>query len=266
MPSDDAGLTCASIAGDLRALGLTAGRTLLLHASLRSMGWVDGGAATVVRAVRDVLGPGGTLVVATTTAGNSDTSREYRARVAGLTPAQVRAYRDAMPPFDRATTPTIGAGRIAEEVRTTPGAIRSAHPQSSFAAIGPQARRLMKDHRIGCHLGERSPLAALYTAAAWILLAGVSYESCTAMHLAEYRYVPSPPRRVYRCVVRYRGGRQWRSYTDVVLDDSDFGVIGKSLDETVVRHRGYVGTAECRLMPMRHVVDFATEWMREHRR
>jgi aminoglycoside 3-N-acetyltransferase len=266
MSDHEAGLSSADIVRDLRALGLEADRTLLVNASLRVMGPVAGGAATVVHAVRDVLGPAGTLVAPTTTAENSDTSRAYLASVAGLTPAQVRAHRDSMPPFDRATTPATGAGRIAEQVRKTPGAIRSAHPQSSFAAVGPMARPLMKGHRIDCHLGEESPLGKLYTAGAWLLLLGVGFSSCTALHLAEYKYVPSPPRRTYRCVVRHRGRRQWRSYRDVVLDDSDFGVIGEVLDKNVDMRRGYIGNAESRLMPMRPVVDFVTNWMHEHRR
>src|SRR5262249_8511303 len=152
---------------------------------------------------------------------------------------------DGMPPFDRLATPATGAGRIAEEVRITLGAVRSAHPQSSFAAIGPHARSLMKGHRIDCHLGEQSPLGKLYAADAWVLLLGVGYSSCTALHLAEYRYVPSPPQRTYRCVVRYRGRRTWRQYRDVILDDSDFEAIGELLDKNVDMNRSYVGNAEC---------------------
>jgi aminoglycoside 3-N-acetyltransferase len=266
MKADDLGLTSADIARDLRALGLEDNRSLLLHASLRGLGRVAGGAATVVRAVRDVLGPGGTLVVPTTTAENSDTSRAYLAAVADLTPAQISEYRAVMPPFDRAATPTTSGGRIAEEIRTAAGAIRSAHPQSSFAAVGPLARPLMKNHRIDCHLGEESPLGKLYATEAWVLLLGVGYSTCTALHLAEYRYVSPPPRRTYRCVVKYRGTRQWRSYRDAVLDDSDFELIGEVIDKNVPMHRGYVGNAECRLMPMRPVVDLAIDWMRDHRR
>lgn len=265
MSRHDTDLTAADIAHGLRALGLEPNGVLLLHASLRGMGLVAGGAATVVGAVRDALGPAGTLVVSTTTAENSDTSRAYLASVAGMTPAQVKAHRDGMPPFDRTATPATLAGRIAEEVRTTSGAIRSAHPQSSFAAVGPRARSLMKDHKIDCHLGEESPLGKLYTAGTWVLLLGVGYSACTALHLAEYRYLPSPPQRTYRCVIRYRGHRQWRSYSDVVLDDSDFEAIGEDLDKNINVHRGYVGNAECRLMPMRLVVDTAANWMREHR-
>ena len=63
-----------SLAGDLRALGIGAGDVLLVHSSLRSLGWVSGGALAVVQALLDVLGPAGTLVVPSQTTGNRDPS------------------------------------------------------------------------------------------------------------------------------------------------------------------------------------------------
>jgi aminoglycoside 3-N-acetyltransferase len=252
------------LAGELRALGLPAGTTVLMHASLRALGWVDGGAKAVIGALRHVLGPAGTLVVPTTTATNSDSSRDHLATIDGMTLGEVRAYRAAMPPYGRTVTPAE-TGQIAEAVRINPDAIRSSHPQSSFAAIGPLARRLMSDHRIGCHLGERSPLGKLYAGGAWILLLGTGFQSCSALHLAEYRYTEDPPLRTYRCVVKYRGKPEWRTYRDVVLDDSDFVAIGEGLDKEIVRHHGLVGQADCRLLPLKETVDHATEWMRAHR-
>jgi aminoglycoside N3'-acetyltransferase len=55
-----------------------------------------------------------------------------------------------MPAFDRERTPT-GSGQSAEELRTTQGAVRSGHPQSSFAALGPRAAELMDGHAVNCH-------------------------------------------------------------------------------------------------------------------
>jgi aminoglycoside 3-N-acetyltransferase len=257
-------MNARELARDLRALGLPAGTTVLAHASLRAIGWVDGGAQAVIGALHDVLGPGGTLVMATTTAANSDTSRHHLDMIDGMAPWLVHAYRGVMPPYDEVVTPAE-TGQIAEAVRMSPGAFRSAHPQSSFAAIGPLASWLMRDHRLACHLGEDSPLGKLYASGAWILLLGVEYQACSALHLAEYRYKPNPPRKEYRCVVKLRGKSQWRTYSDVVLDDSDFAAIGTTLDKEVVSHRGYVGLADCRLIPLKAAVDRATEWMRNNR-
>jgi aminoglycoside 3-N-acetyltransferase len=264
VPPED-GYTPRSLAADLRRLGLQSGDVVLVHAATRRIGRVAGGAAGVAEALADVIGTEGTLVVPTQTADNSDTSSLHLSQIAGLTPGQSRRFRARMPPFDPVTTPSTGMGHLAEQVRTSPGAIRSAHPQTSFAALGPLADKLMSGHRLDCHLGEFSPLARLYEVDARILLLGVGYDVCTAFHLAEYRYHASPPRREYRCVVSQGGRRRWRRYEDVVLDDRDFGRLGADLEQVGVAATGWVGAAECRLLPLAPAVDFAVAWLHRHR-
>jgi aminoglycoside 3-N-acetyltransferase len=259
-------LTREALVADLRALGVRLGQTLLVHASLSAVGWVDGGPATVVEALHDSVGNAGTVVMPAITPENSTTSRVYRERTAGLSPRQVAEYHALMPPFDRLLTPAIKAGIIAETLRTMPGAVRSDHPQSSFAAMGEHAASLMAGHQLTSHFGEESPLAGLYDLPdAAILLLGVGYEACSALHLAEYRYAISPPTQVYRCVVSVNGNRRWVRYRDVVLDDEDFRIIGRHAEKRIEGALGNVGGAECHLMPLRDVVDFATGWMARHR-
>ncbi|MFE3449825.1 aminoglycoside N(3)-acetyltransferase [Nonomuraea sp. NPDC059194] len=247
-------MTGRELCVQLRRLGVAPGQVLLVHSSLSRVGEVA--AATAAWALREVVGQEGTLVVPTQTAGNSDTSREHLERIAGMTRAQVAAFRAAMPPFDPLTTPSTGMGRLAEHIRTTEGAVRSAHPQTSFAALGPMAAKLMDDHARDCHLGERSPLARLYAANAWILLMGVGYTSCTALHLAEYRR-PDPPVRTYRCVVE----EGWWEYQDVDLQDAHLGELGADLDKSGFSRKGGIGRAECRLLPLASAVDFAVNWL-----
>ncbi|MFY1637130.1 AAC(3) family N-acetyltransferase [Solwaraspora sp. WMMB335] len=64
-----------SIKEDLTALGLPPGTVVLLHSSLRAMGYVCGGAVAVVQAFLDVLTPDGTLVVPAQTPENRDPAR-----------------------------------------------------------------------------------------------------------------------------------------------------------------------------------------------
>lgn len=258
-------VTGERIVRDLRRLGVEAGQTLLVNASLSSLGWVRGGAPAVVAALREAVGPGGTIVMPAGTEENSNFSRAHRERIAGMSWDQLRAYRNQMPAFDKHATPS-GMGAIAETLRTTAGAVRSDHPQSSFAAIGPQAARLMDGHRLDSHLGEGSPLAKLYQQRASVLMMGVGFKYCTALHLAEYRYTRKPPTQTYACVVARNGERGWTGYQDVVLDDKDFEEIGKFLPDEVVVKQDYVGHAECSLMPLRNVVDFAVEWMARYRK
>lgn len=249
----------------LRELGVRPGQTLLVHASLRSIGWVDGGAPALLAALRQVVGVTGTVAAPTCTQENSMTSRAHRARIAGMTAAEVKEYRDTMPPFDKNTTPS-GMGAFAEALRTAEGAERSDHPQSSLAAIGPAAEYLMTGHQLNCHYGEDSPLAKFYKLDARVLLIGVGYRSCTAFHLAEYRYTPSPPWQTYACVIRQNGKRRWTSYQDVVLDDREFENIGRSFEKQADIRRCDVGKAKCRMLSFCDAVDFAVDWLSVNRR
>jgi aminoglycoside 3-N-acetyltransferase len=258
--------TRRSLVEALGALGLPGDRPTLVHASMRQVGPVDGGAATLLSALRTVVGRRAAVVVPAQTPDNSTTSPVFRAATAGLAPAEIARYVAGLSGFDRATTPSHGMGVFAEHVRRHPAAVRSAHPQTSFAAIGGDAARLMRGHRLESHLGEQSPLAALYAADATVLLLGVGFASCTAFHLAEYR-LPAPRRQAYRCFVRENGARRQVDFEGLKLDDSDFAELGAALElhAGATVHSGIVGAAVARALPMRPSVDFAVDWLGRHR-
>src|SRR5215467_1319735 len=121
--------TRASLAADLRALGLRPGSVVIVHSSLSSLGWVCGGPVAVVEALLDVLGPNGTLVVPTHSGDNSDPAEWRRPPVPETWWPIIREH---MPAYDPARTPSTGVGIIPETVRTWPGALRSNHPRTSF--------------------------------------------------------------------------------------------------------------------------------------
>src|SRR6478672_1909368 len=116
------------LVGDLRSLGLRREQDLLIHCSLRQVGWVEGGPATLLSAILEVASPEATLVVPTETTWNSLTSNAFRAVTAGLDAEKRARYVAAMPGFDPASTPSAGMGAFAEHVRTRPSASRSSHP------------------------------------------------------------------------------------------------------------------------------------------
>lgn len=263
----------AGIAADLRRLGVRPGMRVMAHASL-------GGTGLPAGALRDalvgVLGPHGTLVVPAFTPENSKTSSAHLARIAGLSEEEVRAFRERMPAFDRGLTPSQGMGALAEAVRTAPGAARSEHPQTSFAAVGEGARELCSGHPLTSHLGEESPLGKMCGEGWKVLMINVGFSVCTAFHLAEYR-IPKPPLRMYECVVKVNQpadpggqpgepkGEGWTAYEDIALDDSDFAEIGRSFPEDRV-HRGRVSRASAMLFSLPDAVDHALKWMTENRR
>jgi aminoglycoside 3-N-acetyltransferase len=254
--------TRVSLAGDLRALGVAAGDTLLVHASLSSLGWVCGGAVTAVDALLDVLGPAGTLVVPTHTGGNSDPAAWANPPVPE---AWWPAIRESMPAFDPDRTPSGGMGAMPEVVRNAPGAARSAHPQSSFAALGVRAEEITAGHVLESGMGEQSPLARLYDLGASVLLLGVGHANNSSFHLAEYR-VERPVRHRTASAVAAPGGRRWAPYDDIDLDSGDFEALGTDFDATGRTVAGPVGSAGCRLFAQRDAVDFAVGWLDRRRR
>jgi aminoglycoside 3-N-acetyltransferase len=252
--------TRASLAADLTTLGLAEGDTVLVHASLRAVGWVPGGPVAVAQALLDVLGPAGTLVVPTQTMHNSDPKHWSKPPVPE---AWWPVIREQLPAFDPAITPSRGIGALAELVRTWPGAVRSNHPHASFAAVGARAEPLMATHVLDSHLGEQSPLAALERVGARVLLLGVGFDVCTAFHLAEYR-VPSATTE-YACAMYTPRGREWVTYTDVATDSGDFGKLGAAYEPTATLARGLVGAADSRLFPLAEAVTFAVDWLSVNR-
>ena len=52
-----------SLSRDLRALGLAPGDTVMVHASVRAVGGVAGGPDQIHLAIKDAIGPDGTLLM-----------------------------------------------------------------------------------------------------------------------------------------------------------------------------------------------------------
>lgn len=235
---------------------MLSGETLLAHSSLSSLGWVSGGPVAVVQGLLDALGPRGTLVVPTQTGDLSDPALWADPPVP---PEWWETIRATMPPYDPRLTPTRAVGVIPETVRNWPGALRSAHPQTSFAALGPRAAAITDGHATDCRLGEHSPLARLEAMGARVLLLGVGYDSCTSFHLAEYR-IPAPRVRVGRPA---SGG--WEEVTEVSITSDRFDELGHDFERDRPVVRGTVGAAETRLFPVADAVAYAEKWLAIHR-
>ncbi|MFF0792148.1 aminoglycoside N(3)-acetyltransferase [Streptomyces spiralis] len=249
-------VTRTMIAEQVRALGVRPGETLLVHSSLSALGWVCGGAVAVVQGLLDALGPHGTLVVPTQTGDLSDPAGWSRPPVP---PEWWDTIRATMPVYDPRITRSLGVGVIPETVRTWPGARRSAHPHTSFAALGPRAAEMVGGHAVDCRLGERSPLARLEAAGARVLLLGAGYDACTCFHLAEYR-IPSPLVELGR-----PGPHGWEVVTEVSITSERFDELGHDFERDRPVARGTVGAAGARLFPLADAVAYAERWLAVHR-
>jgi aminoglycoside 3-N-acetyltransferase len=257
-------VTGSRIADDLRALGLTAGQCVMLHESVRAIGWVVGGPEVVLTSVLDVLGPDGSLMKLV---GSEDGTYE----VDDLPEAAKRAYLDERPAYQPERTRACREwGILCEYLRTLPGARRSAHPESSFAAIGARAEWLLEPHPLRHGYGPGSPLARLIEAEGKVLLLGAPLEAVTLLHHAEYTAALPHKRSVrYRAPVLVDGGRHWVELEEL---DSSRGIVawpGTDYFELIVRaflaaglaRSGRVGHAESHLLDARTLHDFGVAWM-----
>ena len=257
-------VTPSALARDLRSLGLEPGMTVIVHTSLTRIGWVPGGAQGVIEALLAALTDTGTLVMPAHTGHLSDPS-------GWVAPPVPKAWwpkiRTEMPAYDPALTPTRLMGTVAETFRRHPRAERSAHPHVSFAAMGPNADRIVGEHPLGSMFGERSPLARLYDLDAHVLLAGVDHGNNTSIHLGETRAeFPSKTRVEESAPMRVDGKRRWVKFEEWRPVDDDFATLGEDFALTGRERRGTLGWGEGRFMRVRAIVDFAQSWLSTHRR
>ena len=234
--------TPAELAADLDVLGEVRVRVMMVHASLRAIGPVDGGASVVIEAIRAALGPDGTILM-------------------------IIAANDGEP-FDRLSAPADpDIGVLAEVFRTHPGVVVNDHPAGRFAAVGPAAAALLEPQPLHDYYGPGAPLERLCEMGGAVLRLGANVDTVTLTHYAEYLARVPAKRRVER---RY----EWAGAGEIVvssLDDSD-GIadwepgdyFSQILIDFVDQERasvGSVGGYAAELLDAREFVAFATDWM-----
>ncbi|HTT35201.1 MAG TPA: AAC(3) family N-acetyltransferase [Thermoplasmata archaeon] len=258
--------TVASLAGDLRSLGLADGSTVLVHSSVSALGWVVGGGEAVLLAIEAAVGRDGTVMMPAYSMSAPEPSSWVRPPVPD---SWWELIRTDWPPFDPVLSPARRLGEVPELFRHQEGTVRSAHPNDSFCARGPNAERLVGGHSLDSAMGDGSPLARLYELDGLVLLLGVDHGSNSSLHLAEYRapWSTEVAHALRRARLTGRGTTLEVSFDDVELDSDDFAELGRELELLPGAVRtGPVGAGVGRLMRQRAAVDFAIDWLPKHRR
>lgn len=256
------------LCSELRALGINPGDTVMVHASLRALGPVEGGADGVVRALHDSVSPRGNLMAMVSWAHSP-----YAETLNGRTMSA--AQREAWPAFDpRTAPPEPEYGILNTAFLRQKDVERSNHPDSSMAAIGPQAAYLVHPHPKDHAYGPGSPLERLVAIDGKVLLLGAPLDAVTVLHYAEaLADIPNKRRVSYEAPVLDKAGKKiWLRVDE--LDSNgilDCYALEDGMDavETIAlayladgRHtQGKVGRATCYLLEAADIVQYGVTWL-----
>ena len=257
----------SDLANALLHLGVQPGDRLMIHASLRAIGPVEGGADGVLDALERAVGPDGTLFMIL----GAEIAHDF---VNHLPEAERPALLADAPPFDVATAPVLPeVGTLAEKFRKRPGTLVNDNPSGRFGASGRLAHDLLHDAPWHDYYGPRSPLDRFCRIGGRVLRLGASADTTTVLHYAEYLADLPNKRRVRRhYVCQGADGPETRAIE--CLDD-EHGIVdwpGEDYFATILREylatgraaQGRVGQAASELIDAADFVRFGAEWMTRH--
>lgn len=228
----------------LRELGIEQGMTLGVHASFKSLGPVDGGAAAIIEVLLEAVGQEGTLMMPTHSA-----------------PLEIWKQSD---------TPS-NCGYLTEYFRTYPGVKRSLHPTHACSAIGAKAEWLLAGHPTQGGEAPGCPFHRLAEAGGFIMMVGIKYNACTLLHVSEE--LEDVPYRKHACHESYArshlmitaDGREI-PYTPVTFPGCsyNFRQVETELHKAGLIKHGKVGNAECTLAKASDILEHGRAFLRSH--
>ena len=240
-------LTFENLVEGFRELGVKEGDTLLVHSSYKSLGEVDGGPETVIRALEAALGTDGdgTLIMPTF---NFDFNKGV--------PWDVRKTRSKM-------------GALTEIVRMNPRAKRVFHPFYSFAILGKHAE-MLGSLRYKSAYERNSVFGKLRELDGKIMVTGLSYNnSMTFFHHIEqmegvdYRFLKQ-----FTGEVTDENGVTYTDTFEMLVRDIDKGVMtmvdpmGALMEEAEIIKSRKIGEADVKLMKANEVYEFTAREMK----
>ncbi|WP_343518885.1 aminoglycoside 3-N-acetyltransferase [Sphingomonas sp.] len=250
------------LAADLRALGLAAGAPVMVHAALRRIGPVLGQGDAVIGALRDAVGPEGTI------AAYADWEADYEELLDehGRVPMW---WKPHVPPFDRDASRAVrDNGVFSELLRTTRGAVASRNPGARVVAIGAGANWLTAEHPLDYGYGPGSPFARLAQVNGKVLMLGAPLDTMTLIHHAEH--LADIAKRVIRKEVPFatEHGTEWRTVEEFDTADPPegfaddyFGTVVEDFLAAGRGTRGKVGDSDCVLVDAAPMLAFAVAWI-----
>lgn len=204
----------------LETLGLKEGDIVLLHSSLASIGFVEGGAETVVEAFLETLGEKGTL---------------------------------ATPVFGN-------LGIITKIVEKHPRSIKSDCPFGTISAIGADAEYICENHwkAESCH-AEGSPYLKIAEKDGFVCLMGVDQDRSTTLHSVEALLKLPYLRKTEEKTIETSEGKITKAWKHYPGPHRDFIGLDKMLRESGKMKTGKIGKSMTRLIKSKDLIEICCE-------
>jgi len=172
-------LTADDLTQALKALGVKAGDTLLVHSSLSGLGYLENGADAMIDALKAALGPDGTFMAPAF-------SRPYMAFEGSINKAlSFRPYDTR--PDGHLRDKTINTGVLPKTMLKKPESFRSGHVSHEWVAIGAKAEECMAGHDLlDDPASENSPMQKALDLNGSVVFLGCSIGSNTFLHYLEH--------------------------------------------------------------------------------
>lgn len=232
------------IGAGLHALGIKEGDTLLMHTSIKSFGYIEGGVETLIDALRLAVGETGNLMAPTLTGSE---------KLSAQNP----------PVFDAMKTP-CWTGLFPETFRKQREAKRSLHPTHSVSVIGPGAKELIKDHELSLTpCGTESPYYRLAQMKGKVVCFGVNFESVTLLHtveeLAEVPYHLQPEMAEAVITDIFGNTKKVMIYLHKYGDERNFSIMEPIMEEHGGVRKDKVLRSETRVIDAAMLVELSLE-------
>jgi len=222
-------ITQEDIKVKLQEFGFRKGDRIIVHSSLSSFGHVEGRAEAIIKALIDVVGGEGTILMPSFNHG-----APFSPNGTGI--------------FDPKETPTTN-GKIPDTFWRMEGVYRSLNPTHAFAAWGRDAERYTKDHHLTLTMGEESPLGMIALDGGYQINLGTAHHTTTAKHVAEminrspclgYRTEEYPVRLPDGSIANHRTWG-WRERGCPLTDSGEF--IEIEMEKRNLQKKGHIGQA-----------------------
>ncbi len=233
----------------LRENGIQKGDVILVHSSLNSLGYINGGVTTIIKALEETVGQEGTVVMPSFTYSTVSSGKPYN--------------------FQETTSMTK-TGEISDVFWRQKNVLRSKHPSHSLAACGKYAELITKNHEKYNPYAKEGGFGKLYQLNAKILMIGCGLAPNSTLHAVEdWSNHPSMVPDEYLALnekgdtVKIRYEREPQGHRDFYLSGERVTKSEKMLREYGVIKDFKIGIAAVHLMKIRKLMDTCLRHMKK---